>query len=96
MCVHCTSPDLVFLVVKQLSLSPDLSCCDSSYTTIKISFFNRLQNLNLTVSYTTVIRLLEKVGEDFDMTVKGWRDRIISTLSSTNGMVRTVQFQTCN
>ena len=58
--------------------------------------FNRLQKLNLTVSYITVIRLLEKVGEDFDVTVKGWRDRIISTLSSTNGMVRTVQFQTCN
>ena len=48
------------------------------------------------MSYTTVIRLLEKVGEGFDVTVKGWRDRIILTLSSTNGMVRTVQFQTCN
>ncbi|XP_064384807.1 uncharacterized protein LOC135333715 isoform X2 [Halichondria panicea] len=46
--------------------------------------YQRLQRLNVTVSHSSVIRMLDKVGEGFDAQVKEWRDRLVSTLDSGN------------
>ena len=48
--------------------------------------FYRLHKLNLTVSYKTVIRLLDDFGKDHDMKVQQWRDSLKNFLSSS--MVR--------
>ncbi len=42
----------------------------------------------MTVSHSSVIRMLDKVGEGFDAQVKEWRDRLVSTLDSGNEIVR--------
>ena len=50
--------------------------------------YQRLSRLNITVSYSTVIRLLDTVGKDYDAEVKIWRDNITPLLDSTNVMHR--------
>lgn len=52
-----------------------------------LQVYQRLQRLNLTVSHSSVIRLLESVGEKFDAQVKEWRDVLVSTLDSRNQVV---------
>lgn len=47
----------------------------------------RLQKLNVCVSHSSVIRLLDKVGSGFDAKVIKWRDDITATLDSTNEIV---------
>ncbi|KAL5484392.1 hypothetical protein EMCRGX_G020883 [Ephydatia muelleri] len=42
--------------------------------------FNRLHRLGLTVSHSTVIRLLDQVGNLFDRDVKQWRDSFLPEL----------------
>lgn len=54
---------------------------------IMLQVYQRLQRLNLTVSHSSVIRLLESVGEKFDAQVKEWRDVLVSTLDSRNQVV---------
>ncbi|KAL5489195.1 hypothetical protein EMCRGX_G018261 [Ephydatia muelleri] len=46
--------------------------------------YQRFKQLNLTVSYSSLIRLLENSGKDFDVEVREWRNRIVSTLNSSN------------
>ena len=42
--------------------------------------FNRLHRLGLTMSHSTVIRLLDQVGNLFDRDVKQWRDSFLPEL----------------
>lgn len=57
--------------------------------------YDRLQKLSLCVSYRTLLRLLDKIGTDYDQEVKNWSNSLLSTIpdliidgvSSTNFMV---------
>ena len=49
--------------------------------------FNRLQQLNLTTSYRSLIRLLDKVGAKYDEKTKQWRDDLIASLKSSETTV---------
>lgn len=49
--------------------------------------FNRLQRLNLTMSYRSLIRLLDKVGAKYDEKTKQWRDDLIASLKSSETTV---------
>lgn len=40
----------------------------------------RLQKLNLTMSYTSVLRLIEQMGSSYDFKVKKWQSIIEDTL----------------
>ena len=50
--------------------------------------YQRLQTSNITVSHSSVIQLLDKIGKDYDTVVKEWRESLMSTLDSTNEIVR--------
>ena len=41
---------------------------------------NRLQKLSLCVSYNTLLRLLDKIGADYDQKVKNWSYSLMSTI----------------
>ena len=45
--------------------------------------YTRLQKLNVSMSYQTIIRLVTEVGEGHDSVVKLWRDHFASGLSCT-------------
>ena len=49
--------------------------------------YKRLQTLHLTVSYSSLIRLLERAGKNFDEEVLKWKDGIVSTLDTSNEIV---------
>ena len=42
---------------------------------------------NLTVSHSSLIRLLERAGKNFDEEVLKWKDGIASTLDTSNEIV---------
>jgi len=50
--------------------------------------YQRLQKLNLTMSHPSLVRLIDKVGEDYDAKVKGWRDAIVANLASSQTEVK--------
>ncbi len=52
-----------------------------------IKVYQRLHKLNISVSYSTMIRLLDNVGKDFDLQVRDWRNRVVATLDQTNEVV---------
>ena len=54
--------------------------------------FNRLQKLNLTVSYPTLIRVLDKFGETFDESTRKWRDELQKLLATSGSVVSTIMF----
>lgn len=41
----------------------------------------------MTVSHSSLIRLLERVGKNFDEEVLKWKDDIVSTLDTSNEIV---------
>ncbi len=45
--------------------------------------YNRLQKLNITMSYSSVLSLVDKVGADHDVKVHEWRDVLVHKLSDT-------------
>ena len=53
----------------------------------------RLQTLNFTLSPSSVIRLVDKIGKDFDAPVKEWRETIVSKFDSENEIVSVVVVQ---
>ena len=59
------------------------------YFVTPIQAINRLQRLNLTVSYKSVVRLLDKVGARFDEKTKKWRDDLLDVLKSCDTAVST-------
>ena len=42
----------------------------------------------MTMSHPSVVRLVDKVGEDYDAKVKGWRDAIVTKLASSQTEVK--------
>ena len=55
--------------------------------------YERLQTLNFTLSPSSVIRLVDKIGKDFDAPVKEWRETIVSKFDSENEIVSVVVVQ---
>ncbi len=43
--------------------------------------------MNLTISHTSLIRLLDRVGASFDETSKKWRDDLLDLLRSSDTIV---------
>ena len=52
-----------------------------------LEVYQRLQRLNLTVSHSFIIRLVERVGKNYDERVKAWRDSIITQLDDNDKIV---------
>ena len=59
------------------------------YFVTPIQAINRFQRLNLTVSYQSVVRLLDKVGARFDEKTRKWRDVLLDVLKSCDTAVST-------
>ena len=55
--------------------------------------YERLQTLNFTLSPSSVIRLVDKIGKDFDAPVKERRETIVSKFDSENEIVSVVVVQ---
>ena len=52
-----------------------------------LQVYQRLAKLNVTVAHSSVIRLLDSIGNDFDKQVKDWRNGLLPLLSSSNVIV---------
>ena len=52
-----------------------------------IQTFSRLGRLNLTVSHTSLIRLLDRIGATFDEKTRMWREKLLDLLMSSETAV---------
>lgn len=51
-------------------IGPKLS---TDHTTMYLQVYQRLQKIGLCMSHFSTIKLVDSLGEDFDMTVKEWK-----------------------
>ena len=48
-----------------------------------IQVYQRLQPLNITVSYSSLLQLLKEVGENHDARVKDWKAAIVESMKNS-------------
>ena len=60
------------------------SVCFDIYLCVFLQVYTRLQKLNLAMSHSSVVRLVENIGTNYDAAVKEWRDTLLASIHSRN------------
>lgn len=77
---------------KKVRCGCDVLAITNAQITYIMQVYGRLQRLNVAVSHSSVIRLLDKVGKGFDSKVLEWRDSLISFLDDSNEIVSRLSY----
>lgn len=71
------------------------SVCFDIYLCAFLQVYTRLQKLNLAMSHSSVIRLVEKIGTNHDAAVKEWRDTLLASIHSRNPDAEVIHLIQC-
>jgi len=69
--------------------------CFDIYLCAFLQVYTRLQKLNLAMSHSSVIRLVENIGTNHDAAVKEWRDTLLASIHSRNPDAEVIHLIQC-